>query len=131
MPEVMAFGVCLALVMTLCSRRFNTPMPVRSYTTSARYYSGVALYALAGALVYVTVFQLVATPRTNVHSAFLITLVLSLILPWVPGGSHLDAWLRHSLRRMIGFPSEARRLAAAISATRMERVLPVDLRELC
>lgn len=125
MAEGVEFAVGLLLVILLAARRIDAPTPIRGYTTRACYLSGVGLYALVGALIYAAFYQLaaamlaIAASSATSPSAAFIALSLSLALPSMPGTCRLDARLRAGIRRMIGFPTQAHRIAAALGGARM------------
>ncbi len=115
------FWLGLVVVMWLSARRFDTPTPVRSFTTAARYYWGVVAYMGAGALLYCALngfvlFALGSAGGYPHQSVPLAALALTVVVVRLPFISHADRWLRKVLHRAIGYPSQAHRLAALLSS---------------
>lgn len=114
-PSV-AFAIGLVAVVWLASRRFNTPRPVRTYTKATRYFWGCAAYVAAGVILYAASEFLIRTTLADLEEyAALAAVALMGFAVRLPGASRLDRWLRESLQRAIGYPSEAHRLAAALA----------------
>jgi hypothetical protein len=115
------FALGLVVVLWLASRRFDTPTPVRSFTTAVRYYWGVLAYMAAGALLYcaldgLVLFALGSAGGYPHQSVPLAALALTVVVVRLPFISHADRWLRNVLHRAAGYPAEAHRLAALLSS---------------
>jgi hypothetical protein len=112
----LAFVLGLAAVVWLASRRFNTPRPVRTYTKATRYFWGCTVYVVAAVLVYAGFEFLLRRSFAPLaeHAAFAAVALMAVVVR-MPGAARLDRWMRESLQRAIGYPSEAHRLAAALA----------------
>ncbi|MGH8681679.1 MAG: hypothetical protein ACREVP_09280 [Burkholderiales bacterium] len=108
-------AIGLIAVIWLAGRRFNTPRPVRTYTTALRYFWGSAAYVVTGAALYVLLHSLLARAVDLRDTAALGALVLTGLAVRLPGASRADRWLRQKLQRLIGYPAEAHRLASTLS----------------
>ena len=108
------FAIGLVAVIWLAGRRFNTPRPVRTYTTAMRYFWGRAAYVIAGVALYALLYSLGCAVGLR-EAAALGALVLIGLAVRLPGTSHVDRWFRAKLQRLIGSPSEAHRLASALA----------------
>jgi hypothetical protein len=109
------FAVGLIAVIWLAGRRFNTPRPVRTYTTAMRYFWGSAAYVVTGAALYVLSYSLLVRAVDLRETAALGALVFTGLAVRLPGASRVERWFRQKLQRLIGYPSEAHRLASALS----------------
>lgn len=109
------FAIGLIAVVWLAARRFDTPRPVWTYTRALPYFWGGAAYVLVGVACYAFLFSLLASVIGLEETAALAALVLTGLAIRFPGAAAVDRWFRAELHRLIGYPSEARRLASAIS----------------
>ena len=109
------FAIGLIAVIWLAGRRFNTPRPVRTYTTAMRYFWGSAAYVVTGAALYVLLYSLLVRAVDLRETAALGALVFTGLAVRLPGASRADRRFRQKLQRLIGVPSEAHRLASALS----------------
>jgi hypothetical protein len=100
----MDFVFGLIVVIWLATRRFNTPRPVRTYTKPAHYFCGSAAYVALALLVYLCSYSLLAGAVVLLGGAVRL-----------PGTSRADRWIRGRLQLAIGYPTEARCLAAALA----------------
>jgi len=108
------FAIGLVAVIWLAGRRFNTPRPVRTYTTAMRYFWGSAAYVITGVALYALLYSLGSAVGLR-EAAALGALVLIGLAVRLPGASGVDRWFREKLQRLIGVPSEAHRLASALA----------------
>jgi hypothetical protein len=108
----------LIVVVWLAAKRFNSPRPVRTYTKPERYFWGCVAYVAVGALLYLFAYSLLAVAVLSHAYAALGTVVLLGGAVRLPGASRVDRWLRERLQQAIGCPTEAHRLAGALSVAR-------------
>src|SRR5688572_14059211 len=112
--SILHFALGLVVVMWLAARRFDTPTPVRSYTTAARHGFGIAAYMWAGALVYcalgVIIWSALVPQVIEQARVPFLALALTVVLVYLPFANHAEKRLRRALRTAVGFPAEAHRL---------------------
>jgi hypothetical protein len=116
MGDALYFPLALLVVMWCSARRFDTPSPVRSFTTAPRYLAGIAAYIAAGALFYFALSAFVWYALATQVGAALGGLAMAAIAVRLPLIREADRWLRRRLKAAIGYPSEAHRLAAMLAS---------------
>jgi hypothetical protein len=109
------FAIGLVAVVWLSVRRFDTPREVRTYTRATLHFWGSVAYALAGVALYVPTYFLLARALDLGEASALGALLAMGLAVRLPGASWVDCRLRAELQRLIGYPSEAHRLASALA----------------
>ena len=124
------FAIGLIVLASVSFGRYKGPSWVRSYTTAARYYSGLVvylisqvflLYVLSAAALSIEALTTLITERWLALSElrFLTPIVFAALLAWVvplvPQGRRLIRWQRDACRRIAGSPAEAYALSRQLA----------------
>lgn len=125
-----SFWVGAVVILIYALERFNTPPTNRPSTTWLRYYSAAFVYVGLFELTFVILchypnlvtllqalpgFEGLTTSAEGVSdSQFGTAILLSVLVPKVPGLQRIDLDIRHQLQRAAAIPTEARRFAREI-----------------
>ena len=117
----------LGLIAIYALERFNTPPSNRASTTAVRYYSAASAYILLYLLAYIILLNYPTLTNKLIESAgdankqlnnlpttVVVALLLSILIPKVPGLSKVDSKVRRFLQNLAAIPIEALRLSKEI-----------------
>jgi len=115
------------LIAIYAHQRFNTPATVRTSTTACRYYSASAIYLMIYLLTFFLLYhfpqlrelleRLLQGLSIEIPEGFdqktpmYFAILLSVMIPKLPGVKHFDHHLRMYLHRLAAIPYEAIRLS--------------------
>jgi len=124
------FTIGLLILASVSFGRYRGPSWVRSYTSAARFYSGMVIYLLSQ--VFILYVFSAAALSIEALSAFFTTRgveqselrfltpivfagLLAWVLPLIPQGRRLVLWQRNACRRIAGSPAEAYALSRQLA----------------
>ena len=121
MDQWLSFPLGTLAVFYVATERFNVPSKVHSYVSCARYFVGVGCYGVVAVIFYYVLYLLLReVPELAKEEAVLalLALVSQMALWRVPPTSKVDHTFKEALYVLIGFPSEAHRLATDLASAR-------------